>query len=87
MMVDDSQKRVFELVEWAPDQLIYDYDTPAFQAYLVVNGNVDIFSLKLLNSIGTNEIFGESSLLLDRNHRSKSYQWRFCATDFKRVLQ
>ena len=34
----------------------------------MVNGNVDIFSPKglKLNSIGTNEIFGESSLLLDR---------------------
>ena len=67
-MVDDSQKESPELVEWAPDQLIYDFDTPAFQAYLVVDGNADIFSPKglKLNSIGTNEIFGESSLLLDR---------------------
>jgi len=53
---------------WNPDDLIYDYDTPSFHAYYIIEGEVNIFTPKglRLNSIGPSEIFGEASLLLDK---------------------
>ena len=53
---------------WVPNALIYDYDTPSFNAYYIIKGEVDIFTPRglKLNSIGPSEIFGEASLLLDK---------------------
>ena len=67
-MEDKTEKVKFQQKEWAANQLIYDFDTAGFNAFLVVKGSVEIFSPKglKLNTIGVNEIFGESSLLLDK---------------------
>ena len=53
---------------WKPNALIYDYDTPSFNAYFIIEGQVDIFTPRglKLNSIGPSEVFGEASLLLDK---------------------
>ncbi len=53
---------------WEPNALIYDYDTPSFNAYYIIEGEVDIFTPRglKLNTIGPSEIFGEASLLLDK---------------------
>ena len=53
---------------WEPNALIYDYDTPSFNAYYIIEGQVDIFTPRglKLNSIGSSEVFGEASLLLDK---------------------
>ena len=53
---------------WKPNALIYDYDTPSFNAYYIIEGQVDIFTPRglKLNSIGPSEVFGEASLLLDK---------------------
>ena len=54
---------------WEPNALIYDYDTPSFNAYYIIEGEVDIFTPRglKLNTIGPSEVFGEASLLLDKN--------------------
>ena len=67
-MENKTQKVNFQQKEWAANQLIYDFDTAGFTAFLVVKGSVEIFSPKglKLNTIGVNEIFGESSLLLGK---------------------
>ena len=53
---------------WKPNAMIYDYDTPSFNAYFIIEGQVDIFTPRglKLNSIGPSEVFGEASLLLDK---------------------
>ena len=53
---------------WEPNALIYAYDTPSFNAYYIIEGQVDIFTPRglKLNSIGSSEVFGEASLLLDK---------------------
>ena len=53
---------------WEPNALIYDYDTPSFNAYFIIEGEVDIFTPRglKLNTIGPSEVFGEASLLLDK---------------------
>ena len=53
---------------WEPNSLIYDYDTPSFNAYYIIEGEVDIFTPRglKLNTIGPSEVFGEASLLLDK---------------------
>ncbi len=53
---------------WEPNALIYDYDTPSFNAYYIIEGEVDIFTPRglKLNTIGRSEVFGEASLLLDK---------------------
>ena len=53
---------------WDPDQVIYDFDTPSFHCYFIIEGGVNIFSPKglRLNTIGKSEIFGEASLLLGK---------------------
>ena len=63
-----SEKKILDLKHWSPGQLIYDYDTPSFHAFLIVKGSVDIYSRKglKLNTLYEKEIFGESSLLLNK---------------------
>ena len=53
---------------WKPNALIYDYDTPSFNAYYIIEGEVDIFTPRglKLNTIGPSKVFGEASLLLDK---------------------
>ena len=51
---------------WKPNALIYDYDTPSFNAYFIIEGQVDIFTPRTKLSIGPSEVFGEASLLLDK---------------------
>ena len=67
-MVNKTEKVSFQKKEWAANELIYDFDTAGFNAFLLVKGSVEIFSPRglKLNTIGVNEIFGESSLLLDK---------------------
>ena len=67
-MKDKTETVSFQQKEWAANELIYDYDTAGFNAFLLVKGSVEIFTPKglKLNTIGINEIFGESSLLLDK---------------------
>lgn len=67
-MENKTQKVNFQQKEWAAKELIYDYDTAGFNAFLIVKGSVNIFNPKglKLNTIGVNEIFGESSLLLEK---------------------
>ena len=31
---------------WEPSALIYDYDTPSFNAYYIIEGEVEIFTLR-----------------------------------------
>ena len=63
-----SEKNLLDIKHWSPEQLIYDYDTPSFHAFLIVKGSVDIYSRKglKLNTLYEKEIFGESSLLLNK---------------------
>ena len=63
-----SEKKMLDLKHWSPGQLIYDYDTPSFHAFLIAKGSVDIYSRKglKLNTLYEKEIFGESSLLLNK---------------------
>ena len=53
---------------WGPNQVIYDFDTPSFHCYFIIEGSVNIFTPKglKLNTIGKSEIFGEASLLLGK---------------------
>ena len=63
-----ENKNKLSIRNWEPNALIYDYNTPSFNAYYIIEGKVDIFTpqgLKL-NSIGPSEVFGEASLLLDK---------------------
>ena len=67
-MSDLPSEKTLDLKHWSPGQLIYDYDTPSFHAFLIVKGSVDIYSRKglKLNTLYEKEIFGESSLLLNK---------------------
>ena len=67
-MSKSSTEKTLEYKQWSPGQLIYDYETPSFHAFLIVEGSVDIYSRKglKLNTLFDKEIFGESSLLLDK---------------------
>ena len=67
-MSDLPSEKILDLKHWSPGQLIYDYDTPSFHAFLIVKGSVDIYSRKglKLNTLYEKEIFGESSLLLNK---------------------
>ena len=68
IMSDLPSEKILDLKHWSPGQLIYDYDTPSFHAFLIVKGSVDIYSRKglKLNTLSEKEIFGESSLLLNK---------------------
>ena len=63
-----KNKDKLSIKSWEPNALIYDYDTPSFNAYYIIEGQVDIFTPRglKLNSIGPSEVFGEASLLLDK---------------------
>ena len=67
VMSDLPSEKILDLKHWSPGQLIYDYDTPSFHAFLIVKGSVDIYSRKglKLNTLYEKEMFGESSLLLN----------------------
>ena len=68
IMSDLHSEKTLDLKHWSPGQLIYDYDTPSFHAFLIVKGSVDIYSRKglKLNTLHEKEMFGESSLLLNK---------------------
>ena len=63
-----ENKEELSIKTWVPNALIYDYDTPSFHAYYIIEGKVDIFTPRglKLNTIGPSEVFGEASLLLDK---------------------
>ena len=67
-MADRQSNQCLRSKQWSPGQLIYDYDTPSFHAFLIIEGSVDIYSKKglKLNTLYDKEIFGESSLLLNK---------------------
>ena len=52
---------------WEAGEVIYRAGDPSSEAFLIMDGSVQIFTSKgpLLNRIGTNEILGETSLLLN----------------------
>ena len=63
-----ENKDKLSIRNWEPNALIYEYNTPSFNAYYIIEGQVDIFTPRglKLNSIGPSEVFGEASLLLDK---------------------
>ena len=67
-MTDSKSNNSLEFKQWPAGQLIYDYDTPSFHAFLITEGSVEIYSKKglKLNTLYDKEIFGESSLLLNK---------------------
>ena len=52
---------------WNPNEVVYSAGEISTEAFLVVDGSVKIFSVDnlLLNMLGPDEIFGETSLILD----------------------
>ena len=52
---------------WGPDEIVYSAGDISKEAYLVMEGAVGIFSVDnlLLNRLGPDELFGETSLILD----------------------
>lgn len=58
----------FKTKSWKPGQIIYDWGTPSFDAFFIIEGEVDVLTPKglILNTIGPSEIFGEASLLLNK---------------------
>ncbi|MAH99944.1 MAG: hypothetical protein CMN47_02510 [SAR116 cluster bacterium] len=52
---------------WTPNEVVYSAGEISTEAFLVVDGSVKIFSVDnlLLNMLGPDEIFGETSLILD----------------------
>ena len=74
---------------WKPNALIYDYDTPSFNAYFIIEGQVDIFTPRglKLNSIGPSEVFGAllrnvQMRLVDSNEQSARY-----AKDIEKLIK
>ncbi len=53
---------------WSPDEILYSAGVISKEAYLVMEGAVRIFSVDnlLLNRLGPDELFGETSLILDK---------------------
>ena len=67
-MPDLQSEKELLLKHWSPGQLIYDYDTPSFHAFLIVKGSVNICRKGLkLNTLYDKEIFGESSSCWTKN--------------------
>ena len=54
-------------VIWDTDEVIYRAGDPSHEAFLIMEGSVELFTAEglRLNRIGSNEILGETSLLLD----------------------
>ena len=54
-------------IVWEAGEVIYRAGDPSNEAFLIMEGSVQIFTSEglLLNRIGTNEILGETSLLLN----------------------
>ena len=54
-------------INWEAGEVIYRAGDPSNEAFLIMEGSVQIFTSEglLLNRIGTNEILGETSLLLN----------------------
>ena len=52
---------------WSPDEIVYSAGDISKEVYLVMGGTVSIFSVDnlLLNRLGPDELFGETSLILD----------------------
>jgi len=52
---------------WEAGEVIYRAGDPSNEAFLIMEGSVEIFTSEglLLNRIGTKEILGETSLLLN----------------------
>ena len=52
---------------WSPNETVYSAGEISKEAFLVVDGSVKILSVDnlLLNKLGPDEIFGETSLILD----------------------
>ncbi len=52
---------------WSPDEQVYSAGDISSEAFLIFDGTVKILSEDnlLLNKLGVNEIFGETSLILD----------------------
>ena len=51
---------------WDPNEIVYKAGDKSVSAYLVLDGSAEIISADgvKLNSFGTNELFGEASLVL-----------------------
>ena len=51
---------------WDPNEIVYRAGDKSISAYLVLDGSAEIISADgvKLNSFGTNELFGEASLVL-----------------------
>ena len=51
---------------WSPEEIVYSVGDISNEAYLVLEGSVRIFSSDnlLLNRVGLDELFGETSLIL-----------------------
>ena len=51
---------------WNPEEIVYSVGDVPHEAYLVLEGSVRIFSVDnlLLNRVGLDELFGETSLIL-----------------------
>ena len=51
---------------WNPEEIVYSVGDVSTEAYLVLEGSVRIFSADnlLLNRVGLDELFGETSLIL-----------------------
>ena len=51
---------------WSPEEIVYSVGDISNEAYLVLEGSVRIFSSDnlLLNRVGPDELFGETSLIL-----------------------
>ena len=56
-----------KFVLWDSDEVIYRAGDPSHEAFLIMEGSVELFTAEglRLNRIGANEILGETSLLLD----------------------
>ena len=58
-----------DVIVWEPNEVIYKVDDVPSCAYLIIEGAVMLYTREglQLNQIGSNEILGETSLLLEKN--------------------